>query len=94
MTDPFSIFMSYVIVIGLMLLLISFIKQLLPGPWRLVQRVAVPLTNVAIHAQARRRGWLFALFAHLPLVIGGALILAGTMTGTGIDLTRDTLYPQ
>ena len=73
---------NFVVVIGLLFIGMYVVKQIVPGPYRLTQRFLKRLGDVALFHQAKRRGWLFAIFVHLLAVCAVALVVLGILTGT------------
>lgn len=73
---------NFLVVIGLAVLTLHVMKQLVPGPYHLVQRLGKPLARFAFLSQAKKRGWLFATLVHLPLLVASALFIVGMTTAT------------
>ena len=82
MHDPVALIGNFVVVIGLLLLTLQVIKSLVPGPYRWAQRTGKSMARFAFLGQAKKRGWLFAILIHFPLVCGLSLLLVGIFTAT------------
>jgi hypothetical protein len=80
--DPIGLIGNFVVIIGLMLLPLYVARQLVPGPYRLVQRGMRRLGEFAIFRQAKRRGIFFAIFVHFFAIVGLMLIILSLLTGT------------
>jgi hypothetical protein len=82
MHDSVALIGNFIIVIGLLLLTLQVIKNLVPGPYRFVQRTGKSLAKFAFLGQAKKRGWLFATLVHLPFLSALALFVVGIITVT------------
>jgi hypothetical protein len=80
--DPIALIGNFIIVVALMLLPLYLAKQLVPGPYRLVQRGMKHLGDFAVFRQARRRGLLFSIFVHFFMIVGLVLVLLALLSGT------------
>jgi len=73
---------NFIVVIGLLLLTLQVIRNLVPGPYRWAQRTGKSVARFAFLSQAKKRGWLFAVLVHFPLVFSLPLLIVGIMTAT------------
>lgn len=86
MRQVIALLLSWAIVIALLLLALHIIKQLVPGPYRFVERlskrVGKPTMNFLLFTQVKRHGRIHTLTVHIPTLFTLALIVIGVISGT------------